>query len=206
MSSVVMTIITIVAGCLVCFAGYRFFRLSIALIGGVLGFIAGSFVYRCIPMFQGSPVAKIITIGLFTIAFVVGAFALYMKALVVVSTIAVGLWFYNDYEGFISLPTGNNKLVVILIGLAVGALIGFLVYYAQKWSISLFTAVLGAKIISSVMTPLLWGSFLSGQAASNFETLLFGASFTRDYALTAALVIVLLSGAGLAIQLKTAKR
>ena len=48
MSNVVVSILTLVLGAIVCFAGYRFFRLSLALIGGVAGFVTGSYVNRLI--------------------------------------------------------------------------------------------------------------------------------------------------------------
>ena len=203
-----MTIVTIAAGCLVCFAGYKFFRLSLALIGAALGFAAGVLLVDYIAS-SGTPlpdIARLIIIGVFTVGFGVGAFALYMKALILVTTLACGYWFYTDYSGMLPEDLAANRLVLLAVGLAAGALLGVLVYFAQKWSISLLTAILGARILSSVLSPLLWSSFLSGAEARSFEETVLGGNFTGDYVLTASLVTVALAGAGLAVQLKTSRK
>ena len=208
MTDVVLTIVTIAAGCLVCFAGYKFFRLSLALIGAALGFAAGVLLVNYIAS-SGTPlpdIARLIIIGVFTVGFGAGAFALYMKALILVTTLACGYWFYTDYSGMLPEDLAANKLVLLAVGLAAGALLGVLVYFAQKWSISLLTAILGARILSSVLSPLLWSSFLSGAEARSFEETVLGGNFTGDYVLTASLVTVALAGAGLAVQLKTSRK
>ena len=203
-----MTIVTLAAGCIVCFAGYKFFRLSLALVGAALGFAAGSLIVGYLTSSGAAipDIARLIIIGVFTVGFGVGAFALYMKALILVSTLACGYWFYTDYSGMLPEDLVANRLVLLGVGLAAGALLGILVYYAQKWSISLLTALLGARILSSVLSPLLWSSFLSGTAAGSFEQTVLGGNFTGDYVLTASLVTVALAGAGLAIQLKTSRK
>lgn len=203
-----MTIVTIAAGCLVCFAGYKFFRLSLALVGAALGFAAGALLVNYIAS-SGTElpdIARLVIIGVFAVGFGVGAFALYMKALILVTALACGYWFYTDYNGMLPEDLTANKLVLLLVGLAAGALLGVLVYYAQKWSISLLTAILGARILSSVLSPLLWSSFLSGAEARSFEETVLGGNFTGDYVLTASLVTVALAGAGLAVQLKTSRK
>lgn len=203
-----MTIATLAAGCLVCFAGYKFFRLSLALVGAALGFAAGVLLVNYIASsgMELPDVARLIIIGVFTIGFGVGAFALYMKALILITTLACGYWIYTDYNGILPQDIVANKLVLLGVGLALGALLGVLVYYAQKWSISLLTAILGARILSSVLSPLLWTSFLSGEAARSFEETVLGGNFTGDYILTAALVTVALAAAGLTVQLKTSRK
>ncbi len=208
MTDVVLTIATLAAGCLVCFAGYKFFRLSLALVGAALGFAAGVLLVNYIASsgMELPDVARLIIIGVFTTGFGVGAFALYMKALILVTTLACGYWIYTDYNGILPQDIAANKLVLLGVGLALGALLGVLVYYAQKWSIALLTSILGARILSSVMSPLLWTSFLSGTAARSFEETVLGGNFTGDYILTAALVTVALAAAGFVIQLKTSRK
>ncbi len=208
MTDVVLTIVTLAAGCLVCFAGYKFFRLSLALVGAALGFVAGVLLmnYLASSGVAIPDIARLIIIGVFTVGFGIGAFALYMKALILVSTLACGYWFYSDYSGMLPEDLVANKLVLLAVGLAAGALLGVLVYYAQKWSICLLTSLLGARILSSVLSPLLWARFLSGDAARSFEETVLGGNFTGDYVLTAALVTVALAGAGLAVQLKSSRK
>ena len=83
MTDVILTIVTIAAGCLVCFAGYRFFRLSLALVGAALGFVAGVLLVRYLVStgIEIPELASVIIYAVFAIGFGVGAFALYMKAL-----------------------------------------------------------------------------------------------------------------------------
>ena len=208
MTDVILTIVTIAAGCLVCFAGYKFFRLSLALVGTALGFVAGVLIVRYLGVsgVEIPELAAIIIYAVLAVGFGVGAFALYMKALILVTTLACGYWFYNDYNGILPEDVAGNKIVLLVVGLAAGALLGVLVYFAQKWTISLLTALLGARLLSSVLSPLLWSGFLSGAAARSFEETVLGGNFTGDYVLTASLVTVALAGAGLAIQLKTSRK
>ena len=42
MSDIIITVIAIIAGSLMCFEGYKLFRLSLGLAGGVAGFIIRS--------------------------------------------------------------------------------------------------------------------------------------------------------------------
>ena len=41
MSDIVITVIAVLAGCLMCFEGYKLFRLSLGIAGGVAGFVLG---------------------------------------------------------------------------------------------------------------------------------------------------------------------
>ena len=39
LTNIIITVIAVIAGCLMCFEGYKMFRLSLGIAGGVAGFI-----------------------------------------------------------------------------------------------------------------------------------------------------------------------
>ncbi|MCR4688447.1 MAG: TMEM198/TM7SF3 family protein [Saccharofermentans sp.] len=202
MSDIVIAVLTICCGCIICFSGYRFFRLSLALIGAAIGFIAGSMVAdKLAPLFApNEKIATLITVILFAAIFGGLAFWLYLKVLIVAATLYIGWWVYSDYRSVVMEAEAGKQIAALLIGLAAGALIGIAVYYMQKWTISLFTALVGARIISSVITPILYTQFLSGEAAQNIEQLALGTSFTGSMVQAGAVVVLIFTVFGFAHQ------
>ncbi len=205
MTDILIAVLIVAIGCFVCFAGYNFFRLSLGLIGGAIGFIAGSLVSEQLaPIFaENATLAKIVIIILFTVAFASLAFWLYLKVLVIAASLYIGWWIYSDYRGAASEITAGKGVAALLVGLAAGALIGIAVYYAQKWTISLFTALVGARIISSVLTPVLYTQFLSGESVQNIEQVILGSSFTGSMVQAGAVVVLIFTVLGFVHQLKT---
>ena len=90
-------------------------------------------------------------------------------------------------------------------GIIAGVLIGIIVYYAQKWTISLFTAFVGARVISGVLTPILWSGILQGEYAGIIEQKVLGPDVELNYSLVRILILVAFCAAGFVIQLKTSK-
>ena len=88
----------------------------------------------------------------------------------------------------------------------VGAVIGVVVYYAQKWTISLLTAFIGARVISGVLAPVLWSGILSGDYAGIIEHQILGGDVEINYTLIRVLVLAIFCTAGFLIQLKTSKK
>ena len=208
--NIVVSVIAVIAGALVCFEGYKLFRLSLGIAGGVAGFLLG----RTVIDFTGdmgiswNPVWKIAVLLLFTIGLGILAFVLYLKALITITTIVIAFWFYDDFS-FLFEKISNNVLRIIVTfgaGLIAGALIGVIVYFAQKWTISLFTAFAGARVLSGVLAPIIWSGFLSGEYAGIIEQRVLGADVGFDYTLLRILLLVAFCAAGFAIQLKTSKK
>ena len=144
MTNIVITVIAIIAGALMCFEGYKLFRLSLGIAGGVAGFILGRLLISVTNNMGMSwnYMGKTILLVLFTVGLGILAFTLYMKALITITTIVCAFWFYDDFS-FLFAKIENNGvrfLVTYGVGLVVGAIIGIIVYYAQKWTISLFTS------------------------------------------------------------------
>ena len=210
MTNIVITVIAVIAGCLMCFEGYKMFRLSLGIAGGVAGFIlARLFISMTSNMgLVWNEVGKNAVIILFTIGLGILAFTLYMKALIAITTIVCAFWFYDDFS-FLFSKIENNGLKFVLTygaGLLAGAIIGIIVYYAQKWTISLFSAYVGGRIISEVLSPVIWAGISSGEYTGIIEQKVLGADIELSYTLIRMVVLIAFCAAGFAIQLKTSRK
>ena len=210
MSDIVISVIAVIAGCLMCFNGYKLFRFSLAIAGSVAGFYLGRFLINVTGEMgvEWSYVARMIVLAVLTIGLGVLAFKLYMKALIAITTIICALWFYDDFN-FLFERVENSALRIVLTiaaGIFAGILIGIIVYYAQKWTISLFTAFVGARVISGVLTPILWSGILQGEYAGIIEQKVLGPDVSLNYSLVRILILVAFCAAGFVIQLKTSKK
>lgn len=210
MTNIVITVIAVLAGVLMCFEGYKLFRLSLGIAGGVAGFILSRlFITMTGSMgMSWNATGKNAVILIFTIGLAILAFSLYMKALIAVTTIVCAFWFYDDFS-FLFAPITNSGVRFLCTygaGLFIGAIIGVIVYFAQKWTISLFTAYTGAKIISGVLTPIIWAGVSSGENIEILEQKVLGADIDITFTLVRIIVLVAFCAAGFAIQLKTSKK
>ena len=210
MTNIVFTVIAVLAGALMCFEGYKLFRLSLGIAGGVAGFILGRLLISVTNNMGMSwnAVGKTVLLVLFTVGLGILAFTLYMKALITITTIVCAFWFYDDF-GFLFAKITNNGvrfLATYGVGLLVGAIIGIIVYYAQKWTISLFTSYVGAKVISGVLAPAIWAAVSSGEYTGIIESKILGADVGLNYTLIRVLLLVAFCAAGFAIQLKTSRK
>lgn len=209
MVNIIVTILAAIAGCLMCFEGYKLFRLSLGIAGALAGFIiAKVLIELTADTIKWSDSGKTIFIVLFAAGLGICAFSLYMKALIIITTLVCAFWFYDDFS-FLFSKIANPVLRVVITcaaGLIAGLLLGVIVYYAQKWTICLFTAYAGAKIISGVMLPLIWSAVSSGEYVGLFEQKVIGADIGINYTLVRTLLLVAFCAAGFVIQLKTSKK
>ena len=210
MSDIVITVICFIAGCLMCFNGYKLFRLSLAIAGGVAGFVLGKLIIELTGNagITWNSTGTMIFLAVFALGCGILAFKLYMKALIAITTIVCAFWFYDDFNFLFNKieNAGMRIILTCLSGLVVGAIIGVIVYYAQKWTISLFTAFVGGKIISAVFAPILWSGLFSGEYAGIIEKQLLGPEVELNYTLIRLLVLVAFCAAGFVVQLKTSKK
>lgn len=210
MTNIVITVIAVLAGVLMCFEGYKLFRLSLGIAGGIAGFILSRlFITMTGSMgMSWNATGKNAVILIFTIGLAILAFSLYMKALIAVTTIVCAFWFYDDFS-FLFAPITNSGVRFLCTygaGLFIGAIIGVIVYFAQKWTISLFTAYTGAKIISGVLAPIIWAWVSSAENVGILEQKVLGADIDITFTLVRIIVLVAFCAAGFAIQLKTSKK
>lgn len=202
--------LAVIAGCLMCFNGYKLFRLSLGIAGAVAGFTIGRFLINMTGDMgiAWSDIARIFFLAVFTIGLGLLAFKLYMKALIAVTTIVCAFWFYDDFNFIFERVTNSALRIVLTVGsgIVAGVLIGIIVYYAQKWTISLFTAFVGARVIAEVLAPILWSGIFSGEYAGIIEKRVLGPDLGLTYSLVRLLVLVAFCAAGFVIQLKTSKK
>ena len=193
-----------------CFEGYKMFRLSLGIAGGVAGFIlARLFIDMTTNMGMAwNNIGRGVVIILFTVGLGILAFTLYMRALIAITTIVCAFWFYDDFS-FLFANIENSGLRFVLTygaGLIVGAIIGIIVYYAQKWTISLFTAYVGGRGISNVLAPVIWSGISSADYKGIIEQQVFGADIEISYTLIRVIVLVAFCAAGFVIQLKSSRK
>ncbi|MCQ2502251.1 MAG: hypothetical protein MJ084_00645 [Saccharofermentans sp.] len=210
MAEIIITILTIVGGSLLCFEGYKLFRMCLGIIGGVAGFALGNVILSLIES-GGAEVngtVRMVVIALFTIGLAVTAFSLYMKALIAISTVVCGYWFYEDFDFLYERMTDEGLRIAVTIGSGIiaGFLIGVIVYYAQRWTISLFTAFIGARMISGVLSPVLWSCASSNEYVGILGQKALGDSVGFNYPSVQLLVVVAFCVAGYVIQLKTKRK
>jgi hypothetical protein len=125
---------TIAWGVLDCFFGYRIFKVTLAVVGGLLGLGAGHALMSALGLGQGAQIAGMV-IGALAGAGL--AFLLYIAAVFVAGFgfgATLGMLLLANYHHMVSLLTG---LIMGIIG-------GFLAVKAQRILIVLSTALLGS--------------------------------------------------------------
>ncbi|HEX2860020.1 MAG TPA: DUF4203 domain-containing protein [Lacunisphaera sp.] len=124
----------IVWGVLDCFFGYRIFKVTLALVGGLLGLAAGHGITVALGLGQGPQIVAMTTGALLGAGL---AFLLYIAAVFVAGFgfgATLGMLLLANYHQMVSLLTG---VVMGIIG-------GFLAVKAQRVLIVLSTALLGS--------------------------------------------------------------
>ena len=208
MTLLIVTLLSVIGGAICCFAGYKIFRIALALMGGCLGAYAGLLLYKVLSGFDigflHMQYSELVVVILCAITFGALAFGFYMKALVAVVTLLCGWYFYSDaVTAGIRLPW-QSPIVTILVSLVFGLVIGFAVYFLQKWAIIIFTSFIGAKIITSVLVPYLL-ALISGYQGEIALKALSGELAGDTEVLVSLISVLLLTGAGIAVQMSGKK-
>ncbi len=147
----ILPLIIIIVGFVICFNGYRMLRASITCLGAFVGFEFGKFITEGLFKYLAieiNPVVSVIVIAVFTIGLGVLAFTFHKRAVIYITTFAVTMFFGR-------LRGGADSFKLMLIGLAVGIVLGFLFYMIQKWAIMFVTSYGGAYMISTTFMVLL---------------------------------------------------
>ncbi|MCQ2528884.1 MAG: TMEM198/TM7SF3 family protein [Saccharofermentans sp.] len=144
-------IVLIVIGLLVCFLGYKFFRLSLSLIGAGLGVLIAEFLfdnYASVVNLDGNEVAQVIIVALFAIGLGSLAYSLYMKAVMFITILGCGFWISSCYQSYSGDASVKGIIISWIVGILVGLIFGVAVRKVQRWAIILFTAFSGAQIVA----------------------------------------------------------
>ena len=204
MTMLIVTLLSVVGGAICCFAGYRIFRVALCLIGGCLGAYVGMFLYGFLSGydigFMHMQYSELVTVLVCVVLFAALSFGLYMKARVAVVTLICGWYLYSDSNAIGIKVPWSSPLITLGICILFGLVIGFAVYFLQKWAITVFTAFIGAKIIASVLVPYLMALF-SGQQGEMAIRLMTGGIANNTEVAISTVAVLLLTGAGIAVQL-----
>lgn len=125
---------TIIWGLLDCFFGYRIFKITLAVVGGLIGLAAGHALATALGFGQGAETATLITGSLLGAGL---AFLLYIAAVFVAGFgfgATLGMLLLANYHHMVSLLTG---VVLGIVG-------GFLAVKVQRVLIILSTSLLGS--------------------------------------------------------------
>ena len=201
-----VSVILLIAGILICFNGYRFFRLSMTLLGGFIGFVAGRYARSALePTIVGIPFAGYIIIALCIILFAVLSGVFCKKACIAITCLFFCWWIYTDYSQYFKVP-----FVAAIIGVVVGLIAGILLWGARRTIVALVTCLAGAKIIGSVVTPYFMGVISTPQgtmAANGIADFIFGVKSvtTPSESIVAGVVMIIFAVAGFLAQMKSSK-
>ncbi len=124
----------IVWGLLDVFFGYRIFKITLAVVGGLIGLAAAHGLATALDFSEGAQVIALVTGGLLGAAM---AFLLYIAAVFV-----AGFGFGATLG--VLLLSGHHQMVAVLAGVVLGIIGGFLAVKAQRVLIVLSTALLGS--------------------------------------------------------------
>lgn len=198
----------VLLGAILCFNGYKLFRLCLAVAGGVLGYVGGTFVCKFIES-TGSKLpelAKTLIPLIPALVLAIMAFTLYMKALIAITALFCAYFVYTDYGELFPGKGASKTLMPLLVGFVIGLVLGIVVYFAQKWTICFFTAFVGARVIALASSIYLWNLLKANPYALYIQDSFLGTRVTDTPALTACFIIVAFTAAGFVVQLKSSKK
>ncbi len=208
MTEIVLIGAGLIIGSILCFNGYKVFRLCLAVVGGVLGYVFGTFICSFIEG-QGSPLPELVKLLILfvpALALAAASFALYMRALIGLTALFCAYFVYTDYGNLFPGRGAGKALIPLLTGFVLGLILGVVVYFAQKWAICFFSAFVGARIIALVASPYLWALLRSNPYSLYIQDNLLGARISDSPALTSCFIIVAFTAAGFVVQLKSSKK
>ncbi len=145
-------------GIVICFCGYKLFKLSVTVAGVIVGYWAGSFITGLLEKHAGldpKGIPALIIPLIFAAVFGVLAFSFYQKAFtVVVAALVTRLMISSaDYAGLTKNVDLKIKAIIFFACVVVGVIIGVGCYLIQKGAIVFATAFGGATLIRFAVIP-----------------------------------------------------
>lgn len=138
-------------GLVLCFFGYKCFRVMLSIVGAIGGGALGEYIYTklCdanILKLTGTGNIAVHWIFVIFLALFFGciAFALYKKAVIIITMICFCLLLCVCLSSF--------SWIIIVIGLVLGLIAGILVFCLQKGAIIITTAAMGSMLITNFLT------------------------------------------------------
>lgn len=145
-------------GIIICFCGYKLFKMSVTVAGVIVGHWAGSLLMSLLEKYAGldpEGIPSLVVPLIFAVVFGILAFSFYQKAfIVVVAAIVTRLMISSaDFAGLTKDMGMNIKIVVYIACIVVGVIIGVGCFLIQKGAIILATALGGATLIRFAVVP-----------------------------------------------------
>lgn len=190
-------------GLLVCFLGYRFFRLSLSFIGAGLGYFVAEYLlsnYASLVNLDDNETAQLFIILLFTIGFGCLAFTLYMKAVLFITVIGFGFMANSCYRSYSENISIQGLVVSWIVGIVVGIVFGLFIKNVQRWAIILFTALEGAQIASRFSAMYMISNPTLEKVTVNIGNTVFPGMRGSPQTLLAGLLLIMFFTAGVIVQ------
>lgn len=206
--------VLLIFGLIICYAGYNSFRLTVTVAGAAAGYAAGGMICarygEMLGLADNQDIMAIIPIVSAVLLGIV-AFALYLKALKLLVTAIVTVFFADSYLAFYGTPTGiqsektQGLIIVVLVGLAIGFVLGMLVKKLQRWAIILCSAAFGARVSSSLLASYFVENAKFTDIANSAKDFIFNGSTMSAYAFTSGVLLIVLFVTGLIVQSATSR-
>lgn len=196
----------LVFGIIICFSGYRLFKMSVTVAGAVIGFTGGKNIMELItkaadldPNNAGKTIVPIV------LAIVCGvlAFSFYRKAFIFVVASMVTKFAFGCFKEseFTKDFTFKQEIVLLLICMVVGLAIGFACFLIQKGAIIFMSAIGGATLIKAALIKYVLMIPFVTDAATKLTSDLFKSSITPVNAVS-GLLVLMFGIAGMIVQVK----
>lgn len=203
----IINLAALVIGLILCFRGYRFFRLSISFLAAILGNMLADYFIGLFESFAGTKIDAIVTLIVhivFAVGFFIMGYKLWKKAVFFVSAALVALSSLRLASGHTFKPDSffNNRIILLISCIAVGIVAGFLVCAVEKWAIVILTAIYGAYLASSAIASI--GFFFDrvSQAATELANKIFASGNISAQSAVTGILLLILSVAGFCVQAK----
>lgn len=182
-------------GFLLCFNGYKILRLSLTLVGAVVGFFLAGFILSKIPAQMNDTVQWAVR-GVFAIGLGAAAFGLYEKAVFFVGAAGGAFFTWSLYP---SDSTGINKWIIIILAALVS---GLAVKFINEWALKLFTGLFGARLLAFALAGLVSKIDFLSTGVSSLTVILFKTSEIPPTVAVSGLALVTFGIWGFVHQLK----
>ena len=195
----VMTVLTIVIpaviGVLLCFKGFKLLRISLAVVGAVVGYVLASRILLQIHIPMSLPV-RYGVLAVFAIGLGALSFGLYEKAVFFVGAAGGAFFAWSFYPAD---ATGLNKWIVIVLSALVA---GLAEKFINEWALKAFTALFGARLIAYALVLVASKIELLSTGVSALMVLLFKTTAISAAMAVSGLSIVIFAVVGFLHQLK----
>lgn len=201
-------VILIIGGLIACFAGYKFFRLTITLAGFAAGYLIGDYLFIRFGPSLGisySEMGDIITSCGVGIVLGCVAFLLYLSALKLAVTLITGIYAVDTYIRLGGEVDAVNLIVVLVVGLALGFLLSLLVEKFQRGAVIVISAAIGARVSSFMLAKHIIKNDIVVDIMNSIKEFVFGGNNLNIVSFTAGLLLIVFFILGITVQAMTTK-